>query len=86
MVDDAGRAHRTVTGYFTEGHWRSDLRHGPPGKIGAYHRTLATFLNGLARSGLDLAQVAEIPATAGSWREVPPVIAAVATRRQPSAV
>ncbi len=79
MVDDTGRSHRTVTGYFAEGYWRSDQRLGPAGKIGAYHRTLATFLNGLTGAGFNLAKVIEIPATTASWREVPPVLAALAT-------
>lgn len=83
IVDDTGRSHRTVTGYFTEGYWRSDQRYGPPGKIGAYHRTLATFLNGLTRAGFDLAKVIEIPAMTASWREVPPVLAALATTTRP---
>ena len=61
IVDDAGRAYHTVTGYFTEGYWKSDLRLGPPGKIEAYHRTLATFLNGLIQAGLDLASVSARP-------------------------
>lgn len=78
MVDDTGRSHRTVTGYSTEGYWKSDKRFGPPGKIGAYHRTLATFLNGLTKAGFNLAEVIEVPAFTGSWREVPPVLVVVA--------
>jgi len=79
IVDDTGRSHRTITGYFTEGYWKSDQRFGPPGKIGAYHRTLATLLNALARAGFTLVEVIEIPAWTASWREVPPVLAALAT-------
>ena len=81
VLDETGRAHRTVTGYYAEGYWKSDLRNGPPGKIGAYHRTLATFLNGLTRAGFDLAKVLEIPAPAPSPPEFPFVIAVLATRR-----
>ena len=81
VMDESGRNHRTVTGYYTEGYWKSDLRNGPPGKIGAYHRTLATLLNGLTRAEFDLAKVLEIPASTASTPEVPFVIAVVATRR-----
>ena len=31
---------RTIRSYFVEGYWRSFTRKGPPGKVGAYHRTL----------------------------------------------
>ena len=77
-VDAAsGRARRLVSAYWEEGHWRDERRVGPPGKVGAYHRTLATYLNGLVDAGLRLDRVAE-PRASGSlaesrpiWREVP---------------
>lgn len=50
---------RFVAGYFTEGHWRSDTRTGPPGKVGAYHRTLSTYVNALADAGLVLERMRE---------------------------
>ena len=55
---------RTVGGYFTEGYWRSDTRTGPPGKVGAYHRALSTYLNTLIEVGLTLERVSEPRATA----------------------
>jgi ubiquinone/menaquinone biosynthesis C-methylase UbiE len=80
---------RTVRGYFQEGYWRSDTRPGPPGKVGAYHRTLSTYVNTLTNAGLILERLSEPPATsqvpdspslAGTsravWAEVPAVLVA----------
>ncbi len=80
---------RTVGGYFEEGYWRSDTRKGPPGKVGAYHRTLSTYVNALANAGLTLERLSEprptgtlpdVPAFSGSgrsvWAEVPAVLVA----------
>ena len=68
---------RTVAGYFDEGHWTSETRTGPPGRVGAYHRTLSTYLNTLSEAGLVL-ECASEPAAAGEaamrrpiWTEVP---------------
>ncbi len=80
LIDESGRSHRTVTGYFAEGHWKSDQRSGPPGKVGAYHRTLATYLNTLIDAGFTLHRLREVPSTTACWREVPPVLAAVMTK------
>ncbi|MGH2460744.1 MAG: class I SAM-dependent methyltransferase [Chloroflexota bacterium] len=71
---------RVVAGYFTEGYWRSETRTGPPGKVGAYHRTLSTYVNTLADVGLALDRVAEPRATGIAaekrpvWAEVPAVL------------
>jgi ubiquinone/menaquinone biosynthesis C-methylase UbiE len=73
---------RTIAGYFTEGHWRADTRTGPPGKVGAYHRTLSTYINALIDAGLVLERVSEARATGDVaerrpvWAEVPAVLAA----------
>ncbi len=73
---------RTVGDYFAEGYWRSDARTGPPGKVGAYHRTLSTYVNALADAGLALERISEPPATANLaerrpvWAEVPAVLVA----------
>jgi ubiquinone/menaquinone biosynthesis C-methylase UbiE len=71
---------RTISGYFEEGFWRSDARTGPPGKVGAYHRTLGTYINALSDAGLTLECVSE-PRLVGShaerrpiWNEVPAAI------------
>lgn len=80
LVDDAGRSHRTVTGYFHEGHWQSDQRIGPPGKVGAHHRTLTTYQNTLINTGFTIRQVQELSAQTPCWQEVPPVIAMIVDR------
>lgn len=80
---------RTVGRYFDEGYWRSDSRPGPPGKVGAYHRTLSTYINTLVDAGLTLERAVEpnagehlpvSPCLMGSsrpvWSEVPAVVAA----------
>jgi len=80
---------RTVGRYFVEGYWRSDTRTGPPGKIGAYHRTLSTYINALTDAGLTLERVdepcatgdvADSPSLAGIrrpvWAEAPAVLVA----------
>lgn len=85
---------RTIGKYFVEGYWRSPTRTGPPGKIGAYHRTLSTYVNSLTDAGLQLVHVSEVGGvspTASSrslshlhkpvWHEVPTVL--VASCRKP---
>jgi len=80
---------RTIGKYFVEGYWRSDTRTGPPGKIGAYHRTLSTYINALTDAGLQLVHLSE-PSTADPlpdspslarlqrpvWAEVPSILVA----------
>jgi len=78
---------RTIRQYFEEGYWRSDTRTGPPGRVGAYHRTLSTYINSLTDAGLQLlrscepggiSQIVNSPSHAGSsrpvWQEVPAVL------------
>jgi 2-polyprenyl-3-methyl-5-hydroxy-6-metoxy-1,4-benzoquinol methylase len=71
---------RTVGAYFTEGFWRSDTRPGPPGKVGAYHRTLSTYVNALIDAGFVLERLSEPRATGVAaerrpvWAEVPAVL------------
>ncbi|HEV8194305.1 MAG TPA: class I SAM-dependent methyltransferase [Ktedonobacterales bacterium] len=84
---------RTIGRYFDEGHWRSDTRTGPPGKVGAYHRTLATYVNSLLDAGLQLTRLVETSGAADSppspsntgaarpvWAEVPAVLAAACVK------
>ena len=80
---------RTLGSCFAEGRWRSETRMGPTGKVGAYHRTLGTYLNALADAGLMLARATE-PSPTGSladspslsglarpiWEEVPAILVA----------
>jgi 2-polyprenyl-3-methyl-5-hydroxy-6-metoxy-1,4-benzoquinol methylase len=73
---------RTIKGYFDEGYWRSEARTGPPGKVGAYHRTLSTYVNVLTEAGLIVTQLCEPQAAATLaarrpvWAEVPAVLIA----------
>lgn len=73
---------RTIGGYFEEGYWRSDTRTGPPGKVGAYHRTLSTYLDALTDAGLALERLREPRLTGGHaerrpiWAEVPAALIA----------
>jgi hypothetical protein len=54
-----GHLVRHVRDYCNEGFWRSDQGTGPPGKVGSYHRTLSTYLNGVIDVGLRLERVLE---------------------------
>jgi 2-polyprenyl-3-methyl-5-hydroxy-6-metoxy-1,4-benzoquinol methylase len=45
--------------YFWEGFWRSDYPHGVRGRVGAYHRTLSTYLNTLSDASLILERLIE---------------------------
>jgi ubiquinone/menaquinone biosynthesis C-methylase UbiE len=73
---------RIIADYFTEGHWQSDTRTGPPGRVGAYHRLLSTYVNALTDTGLVLERMSEARATGSLverrpvWGEVPAVLAA----------
>ncbi len=80
LVGEDGSLCRFVGGYFAEGHWRSDTRTGPPGKVGAYHRTLSTYVNGLIDCGLAIERMGE-PMASGPlaerqpiWLEVPSIL------------
>ncbi|GLV60786.1 hypothetical protein KDH_76050 [Dictyobacter sp. S3.2.2.5] len=78
---------RTIGRYFEEGHWRSDTRPGPPGRVGSYHRTLSTYLNTLTASGLQLVRMSEPgPSLSDSnrpvWSEVPSIL--IVSSRKPS--
>lgn len=81
QVGPDGTLQRVVSGYFVEGFWRSDARPGPPGKVGAYHRTLSSYLNALIDAGLVIECLREPRATGDLavrrpiWREVPAVLA-----------
>lgn len=54
-----GTIRREVRGYFRELFWRSDNPHGVRGQVGAYHRTLTTYLNACVEAGLSLERFAE---------------------------
>ena len=50
---------RRVARYADEGFWRSPDPQGLRGKVGAYHRTLATYLNGLIAAQFVITRVDE---------------------------
>jgi 2-polyprenyl-3-methyl-5-hydroxy-6-metoxy-1,4-benzoquinol methylase len=72
---DAPSSWPTGQGYFREGWWRAQ-NPGFRGKVGANHRTLATYLNLLKGHGLILDVVAE-PRPDATWEARKPGAAAV---------
>jgi ubiquinone/menaquinone biosynthesis C-methylase UbiE len=68
---------REAGGYFSEGFWRSDYAQGVRGQVGAYHRTLSTYLNAMTDAGLILERVVEPPAAGeGGGPGLPKVLVA----------
>lgn len=57
--------------YFMEGLWWSSNPNGVRGKVGAYHRTLATYLNSLTETGFCLDRITEPQIDS---RDTPPVL------------
>lgn len=77
-----GTVKREVRGYFREGFWRSDNANGVRGQVGAYHRTLTAYVNGLTLAGLIIERMSEPQPTDGISARVPgyaevPVVLAV---------
>ncbi len=66
LTEAGGTTHRTVRGYFDEKFWFSDNLYGVRGKVGAYHRTLSTYINTLAEAGLLLERLIEPQTTRDS--------------------
>jgi ubiquinone/menaquinone biosynthesis C-methylase UbiE len=62
---------RTVGRYFTEGYWDGPGLHRDALPIGAYHRTLSTYVNALADAGLVIDRMREPPLDRPVWQEVP---------------
>jgi len=78
VTDTSGIRARTVTNYTREGFWRSDNLEGVRGKVGAYHRTLSTYVHALSEAGLVIERLEE-PLPAGDIAEhtgVPSVLVA----------
>ena len=68
-----GSVRRTVGRYFDEGYWDGPGAHAPTLPVGAYHRTLSSYVNCLAGAGLVIEHMIEpagIP-DAPVWHEVP---------------
>ena len=61
-----------VRDYFAEGYWRRGNPEGIRGKLGAHHRTMSTYVNGLARSGLCIERLLE-PRATGGYADLAPV-------------
>jgi ubiquinone/menaquinone biosynthesis C-methylase UbiE len=55
--DETGE--QAVNSYFVEGLWRSDNVDGIRGKVGAYHRTLTTYINAVWDAGLVVEHLVE---------------------------
>ncbi|TWD84243.1 ubiquinone/menaquinone biosynthesis C-methylase UbiE [Kribbella amoyensis] len=62
---------RTVGRYFVEGYWDGPGRHRDALPVGAYHRTLSTYVNALADAGLVIDRMLEPKLDTPIWREVP---------------
>jgi SAM-dependent methyltransferase len=82
-----GRAAVAITGYLDERFWRSSNPNGVR-RAGNHHRTLATYLNALTRSGFVLDQVNEPRAAPLLARQQPlysdvPIFLAGRTRTRP---
>lgn len=71
LAQPDGRPARAVRGYFAEGFWRSENANGVRGKVGAYHRTLGTYLNALTAAGLSLEKISEPMGADARGQEVP---------------
>jgi ubiquinone/menaquinone biosynthesis C-methylase UbiE len=53
-----GKVARAVNGYFDERFWKSE-HGGVRSRVGAYHRMLSTYINGLIAAGFELEQMVE---------------------------
>jgi hypothetical protein len=67
LTDEAPSSWPPDLGYFSEGWWLAS-NPGFRGKVGSQHRMLSTYLNGLARHGLALEEVAE-PVPGPEWAQ-----------------
>ena len=72
IIDHADQSvRRTVGRYFIEGYWDGPGLHRNSLPIGAYHRTLSTYVNALTDAGLVIDRMLEPPLDTPVWREVP---------------
>lgn len=66
-TDTEGRfAARRIPRYLEEGFWRSEGVNTIRSRVGAYHRTLSTYLNGLLDAGFTLRRLTEPAAPPGT--------------------
>ena len=66
-----GVTYRAVRDYFTEQFWRSANPNGVRGQVGAYHRTLSTYINALMEIGLLIERFVEPQATGEIAANIP---------------
>jgi len=71
ITDEQGSISRAVSSYFEEGFWRSNNVNGVRGRVGAYHRTLSTYINSLSEAGFMLTSVIEPQASDQIAEHVP---------------
>jgi ubiquinone/menaquinone biosynthesis C-methylase UbiE len=71
-VDQSVR--RTVGKYFVEGYWDGPGAHRNALPVGAYHRTLSTYVNTLTAAGFTIEQLREPLHDTPIWREVPQLL------------
>ncbi|MFI6681277.1 class I SAM-dependent methyltransferase [Kribbella sp. NPDC050470] len=67
-VDQSVR--RTIGKYYVEGYWDGPGAHRNALPVGAYHRTLSTYVNTLTAAGFTIDQLREPPQDTPIWREV----------------
>jgi ubiquinone/menaquinone biosynthesis C-methylase UbiE len=60
-----------IPNYFAEGFWRRANPEGVRGKVGSHHRTMSTYLNALALSGLRIDHLVEPHATGVLVQQIP---------------
>lgn len=64
-----GDLQRVVPRYLSEGHWVSTYPHGVRGQVGAWHRTLSTYVNTAIHTGWAIEHMIE-PVTLTHEREI----------------
>ncbi|GAA1635970.1 hypothetical protein GCM10009744_26200 [Kribbella alba] len=76
IVDHTNKSvRRTVGRYFAEGYWDGPGLHRDALPIGAYHRTLSTYVDALTRARLVIDQLREPPLDHQPvWQEVPQLL------------
>jgi ubiquinone/menaquinone biosynthesis C-methylase UbiE len=81
-----GAISREIFTYFSEGFWRSTDPKGVRGQVGAYHRTLTTYINTLIQTGFALERIDEPQATgsmpAPGYQVIPPWLHVYCIKRQ----
>jgi len=70
-LEENGDIARVVGAYFIEGTWRSNNSAGVRGQVGAYHRTLSTYVDMLADAGLRVERMREPRATGDIAKRLP---------------